>query len=139
MAIVLDADVIIKGEKGNFDLRRWLASQQDQELEIAAVTVAELWHGVERATVPHRAKRERYVRTIVGRLSILPYTEVTALEHARIWAALEAAGKMIGYYDLTVAATALEHGSAVATFNQRHFSQVSGLKVIEPQVGSGSI
>ena len=134
MAIVLDADVIIKGEKGNFDLRRWLASQKDQELEIAAVTVAELWHGVERATVPHRARRERYVETIVGRLSILPYTEVTALEHARIWAALETSGKMIGYYDLIVAATALEHGSAVATFNQRHFSQVSGLKVIEPHV-----
>jgi tRNA(fMet)-specific endonuclease VapC len=134
MAIVLDADVIIKGEKGNFDLRRWLASQKDQELEIAAVTVAELWHGVERATVPRRARRERYVQTIVGRLSILPYTEVTALEHARIWAALETSGKMIGYYDLIVAATALEHGSAVATFNQRHFSQVSGLKVIEPHV-----
>ncbi len=134
MAIVLDADVIIKGEKGNFDLRRWLASQKDQELEIAAVTVAELWHGVERATVPYRARRERYVQTIVGGLSILPYTEVTALEHARIWAALEASGKMIGYYDLIVAATAVEHGSAVATFNHRHFSQVSGLKVIEPHV-----
>jgi len=134
MAIILDADVIIKGEKGNFDLRRWLVSQKDQELEIAAVTVAELWHGVERATAPHRARRERYVQTIVGGLSILPYTEVTALEHARIWAALETSGKMIGYYDLMVAATALEHGSAVASFNHRHFSQVRGLKVIEPHV-----
>jgi predicted nucleic acid-binding protein len=39
---------------------------------------------------------------------------------------------MIGYYDLIVAATALESGSAVATFNRRHFAQVDGLKVIEP-------
>jgi predicted nucleic acid-binding protein len=39
---------------------------------------------------------------------------------------------MIGDYDLIVAATALERGSAVATFNKRHFSQVSGLKVIVP-------
>lgn len=132
MAIILDADVIIKGEKGDFDLGRWLAAQKAQELEIAAITVAELWHGVERATDAHRAKRERYVQTIVSRLSILPYTDVTALEHARIWAALEASGKMIGYYDLIVAATALEHGSAVATFNHRHFSQVRGLKVIDP-------
>lgn len=131
--MILDADVIIKGEKGSFDLKRWLVSQTAQELEIAAITVAELWHGVERATVPHRVRRERYVRTIVERLSILPYTEATALEHARIWAALEASGKMIGFYDLIVAATALEHGSAVATFNRRHFSQVRGLKVIEPR------
>ena len=133
MAIILDADVIIKGEKGSFDLARWLASQKTEEFEIAAITVAELWHGVERATVAHRAKRERYLRTIVDRLSILPYTDVTALEHARIWAALEASGKMIGCYDLIVAATALEHGNAVATFNHRHFSQVRGLKVIEPR------
>ena len=132
--MILDADVIIKGEKGSFDLRRWLASQTVEELEIAAITVAELWHGVERATVPHRAKRERYVRTIVERLAVLPYTDITAIEHARIWAALEASGKMIGSYDLIVAATALEHGSAVATFNRRHFESVKGLKVVEPKL-----
>jgi predicted nucleic acid-binding protein len=40
---------------------------------------------------------------------------------------------MIGYHDLIVAATALERGSAVATFNVRHFSVVKGLKVIEPK------
>jgi len=62
---------------------------------------------------------------------IVPYTESTAIEHARLWAALEVSGKMIGFYDLIVAATALEGGSAVATFNTRHFSQVRGLKVIE--------
>jgi tRNA(fMet)-specific endonuclease VapC len=133
MAIILDADVIIKGEKGTFDLKRWLTAQT-QDLEIAAITVAELWHGVERATVPHRAKRERYVRTIVDRLSILPYTEVTAFEQARIWATLEASRKMIDYYDLMVAAAALEHDSAVATFNKRHFESVKGLTVIEPKL-----
>ena len=30
------------------------------------------------------------------------------------------AGKMIGYYDVIVAATALERGSSVTTFNHRH-------------------
>jgi len=39
---------------------------------------------------------------------------------------------MIGFYDVIVAATALERGSAIATFNVRHFSQVKGLNVIEP-------
>jgi predicted nucleic acid-binding protein len=57
----------------------------------------------------------------------------TAYEHARIWAELESSGKMIGYYDVIVAATALERGSSVATFNKRHFSQVNGLKIIEPK------
>jgi predicted nucleic acid-binding protein len=66
-------------------------------------------------------------------LPIIPYTEQTAYEHARIWAQLSAAGKLIGYYDLIVAATALERGSGVATFNKKHFSAVAGLKVIEPK------
>jgi len=32
-----------------------------------------------------------------------------------------------------VAATALERGSEVATFNHRHFAQVKGLTVIVPK------
>jgi tRNA(fMet)-specific endonuclease VapC len=91
-----------------------------------------LWHGVERTTDLFRAERETYVRQILSTVRILPYTEVTAMEHARLWAVLESSGKMIGYYDLVVAATALEHRIPVATFNQRHFSQVPGLKVLVP-------
>lgn len=132
MAIILDADVIIRGEKGTFDLERWVASQSDERFEVASITVAELWHGVERATKTHKAKRQQYLQTILASLPIVPYTEQTAYEHARVWAELESSGKMIGYYDLIVAATALERGSDVATFNQRHFSQVKGLTIIEP-------
>ena len=133
MAIVLDADVLIRGEKGSFDLKSWLAIHTDDQFEVAAITVAELWHGVDRATAPHRAKREQYLRTVLAPLPIIPYTEQTAREHARIWAELEAAGKMIGYYDIIVAATASERGSDVATFNRKHFDLVSGLNVVEPK------
>jgi len=49
------------------------------------------------------------------------------------WAALESSAKTIGFYDLIVAATALERGRAVATFNERHFAQIGGLKVIVPR------
>ena len=78
--------------------------------------------------------REAYLRAVIGVLPIVPYTDQTGYEHARLWATLEKRGRMIGYYDLIVAATALERGSAIATFNQRHFSQVSGLTVIEPSL-----
>lgn len=133
MVILLDADVIIRGEKGAFDLRAWLASRADDRFEIAAITVAELWHGVERAVGPQRSKRRKYLETIVAALPIIPYTEQIAYEHARIWAELQSSGKMIGAYDLIVAATALQRGSHVATFNKRHFELVRGLRVIEPR------
>ncbi len=133
MAIILDADVVIRGEKGTFDLKNWVASHPNDQFEIAAITVAELWHGVERATGSHKAKREHYLQTVLTALPIIAYTEQTAYEQARIWAALESSGKRIGFYDLIVAATALERGSDVATFNKRHFAQIRGLKVIEPR------
>lgn len=132
MAIIIDADVIIAGEKGKFELSRWLVSHGEEQFEIAAITVAELWHGVERATGSHRSTRQRYLETIVSAMPVIPYTEQTAYEHARIWADAEQNGKMIGSYDLIVAATALERGSQLATFNKRHFSQIMGLKVLQP-------
>jgi tRNA(fMet)-specific endonuclease VapC len=133
MAIILDTDVLVQGERGAFDLEDWLASRPKDEFEVAGITVAELWHGVERATGVHRAARERYVRAILETFPIIPYTEQTAYVHARIWAELEAAEKMIGFYDLVVGATALERSSQVATFNKRHFAQIKDLGIIEPK------
>lgn len=130
---MLDADVVIRGERGTFDLKSWVGSHPNDEFEIAAITVAELWHGVERATAPHKATRQTYLQTVLELLPVIPYTEQTAYEHARIWAELESSGKMIGFYDLIVGATALERGSDVATFNTRHFAEISGLRVIQPK------
>jgi predicted nucleic acid-binding protein len=133
MAIILDSDVIIAGERGSLDLERWLVTLAGEQVEVAAISVAEVWHGVERATPAYRAIRRQYLENILAKLPVIPYTEQTAREHARLWAYLESSGRMIGDYDLIVAATALERGSAVATFNMRHFSAVKGLKVIEPK------
>lgn len=133
MAIILDADVIIGGERGSFDLRRWVESHAHEQFEIAAITVAELWHGVERATAAQKNIRENYLRALMDVLPIIPYTEQTAYHHAKLWAQLESSGKMIGPYDLIVAATALERESTLATFNKRHFGNVKGLKVVEPK------
>ena len=87
MGIILDSSVIISGERGAFQLESWL-SNHPSEIELAAITVAELWHGVVRATPQHRVRREAYVRRIIDLLPIIPYTELTAFEHARIWAEL---------------------------------------------------
>jgi tRNA(fMet)-specific endonuclease VapC len=133
MAIILDADVVIRGEKGTFDLAKWVASCPNDRFEIAAITVAELWHGVERAAGTHKVTRQRYLATVLGSMPIIPYTEQTAYEHARIWAELEASGKMVSFYDLIVGATALERGSDLATFNKRHFARIRGLSVIGPK------
>jgi tRNA(fMet)-specific endonuclease VapC len=133
MEIILDADVVISGEKGVFALRGWLESRAEDRFEIAAIIIAELWHGVKRGFAGRRANRQRYLEALIAVLPIIPYTERTAYHHARIWASLEASGKVIGAYDLIVAATAFERGSTLATFNKRHFSRVKGLDIVEPK------
>jgi predicted nucleic acid-binding protein len=133
MAIILDADVLIGDERGVFDLRGWLAARPGEQYELAAITLAELLHGLERAAGRHKLRRRAYIETLRAAFPVLPYTELTAQIHARLWAELESGGKMIGYHDLIVAATALERDSAVATFNVRHFAAVKGLKIIEPK------
>ena len=130
MAIILDTDVIIRGEKGTIDLRGWLVLHAAEEIEIAAITVAELWHGVERADAARRPRRQAYLETVSTLLPIIPYTEEIAREHARIWAEVEAAGRMSGYYDLIIAATARHRGSQLATFNRRHFEHIQGLTLV---------
>lgn len=134
MAIILDADLIIRGEKGLFDLQGWLTANAEEEFEIAAINVAELWHGVERASGERRL-RQHYLETILAPLPVVPYTEEIAREHARVWAELETAGKMSGYYDLIVAATARHRGSLVATFNRKHFENVVGLVLVDLPTG----
>ena len=134
MAIILDADVIIRGEKEVFDLRGWMLANSQQQFEIAAITIAEVWHGVERATGAIRARREKYLHSIISSVPVVPYTDETAYEHARIWAQLESSGKMTGDHDLIVAATALVRGSSVATYNRKHFSAIPGLVVLEPKI-----
>jgi len=133
MAILIDSDVIIQAERGIFDLDAWLVSQPDEEFKLATITVAELWHGVERATEIHRPRRKLFVERILANFEFVPYSGQAAFEHARIWARLESSGKVIGPHDLILAAIALHTGSAVATFNVRHFSVVKGLKVIKPK------
>ena len=130
MAVILDADVIIRGEKGAFDLSGWLADQPDEEFEVAAITVAALWHGVERATGGHRQRRQAYLEAVLAPLPVIPYPAEIAREHVRIWAELEAAGKMPGCHDLIVAATACHRGSKLATFNRKHFENIAGVTLV---------
>jgi tRNA(fMet)-specific endonuclease VapC len=129
---MLDAGVIIRGERGTFNLPGWAASRAGDLFEVAAITVAELWHGVARAKGRQRTSRERYLQAVLSAVPVISYTEQTALIHARLWSQMQTAGTPIGAYDLIVAATAVERGCEVATINRRHFQRVPGLTVVVP-------
>jgi predicted nucleic acid-binding protein len=132
MAYLIDADVIIQAERKALDLDAWLRSHPDQEIKLAAITVAELWHSVERATGIHRAARQRFLERVLLAFEVVPYSERAAIEHARLWADIEATGRRMSPHDVILAATARECGAAIVTFNTKRFAAVTGLTVLKP-------
>jgi tRNA(fMet)-specific endonuclease VapC len=102
----------------------------DEEVGIAAITAAELLHGVHRATPEHRPRREAFVEAVLAAFPPLPFGLLAARSHARIWAELAATGQDVGPHDRLVAATALTAGWRVGTANLRHFDRIAGLDTL---------
>jgi predicted nucleic acid-binding protein len=132
MAFLIAADVIIQAERKKLDLEGWLRAHPDEEVKIAAITVAELWRSSEKAAPPQRTVRQKFLKRMFEVVEVVPYGERAAIEHARLWAMLEATGQRIGMQDLILAATAIDSGATVLTTNARRFSAVPGLTVAAP-------
>ena len=102
-----------------------------EEVAITAITASELLHGVHRATLEHRPRREAFVEAVLSAFPPLAFDLLAARAHARLWAALASAGMDVGAHDRIVAATAIATGWRVATANPRHFERIPGLDVID--------
>lgn len=132
MVFLICADVIIQAERKKLDLDAWLTAHPDDEIKMAAITVAELWRSAERAAAPHSTRRQKFLTRFLDVFEVASYTEKAAMEHARLSTVLESKGQRITTQDLILAATALECGATLVTFNTRHFAAVPGLTVIAP-------
>ncbi|WP_431935383.1 PIN domain-containing protein [Micromonospora sp. RP3T] len=108
--LILDTNVLIAYERGTLDRD----SLDQDELAIAAVTVAEYRVGIELAdTVTRAADRARALAAIVSAVDVLDYTETTAAHHARLIAHVRRSGTPRGAHDLIIAAHAAESGRTV--------------------------
>lgn len=108
--LILDTNVLIAYERGTLDR----ASLDEDELAIAAITVAEYRVGIELAdTVARAADRARALAVIVSAVDVLDYTDATAAHHARLIAHARRAGTPRGAHDLIIAAHAAETGRVI--------------------------
>ena len=131
MGVMLDTSVLVGAERRTVRLDALLASLADQAVTMAAVTAAELLHGCHRAAEAGvRARRFAFVDGLLHLIPVQPFGLPEARRHAELWAALAHEGTMIGAHDLLIAATALAHGHALATLDQREFRQVPGLRLV---------
>lgn len=129
MGLLIDTNVLIRMERRReaVSFQRWRAYG---DAYISTITVSELLVGVHRANDEHRrSRRSAYVERVLASIPALDFTTTCARVHAEVFATLASGGKLIGPHDLIIAATALSHGFAVLTANEREFSRVPGLIV----------
>ena len=102
--LILDTGVIIRAERGSAGLADLLAA--DDDITIAAITLAALQLGVELADEARRDRRQEFVDGIRALIPVEDYTAGVARVHARLLAHARREGKPRGTHDLIIAATA---------------------------------
>jgi tRNA(fMet)-specific endonuclease VapC len=130
MGVIVDSSVFVASERGSFDLRTKLQEREGEAAAMSAITASELLHGVHRAAPSVvKARREALVERLLATIAVVPFDEVVARVHARLWATLAARGVNLGAHDLIIGATAVAFGWSVATRDRRSFPKIPGLRL----------
>jgi tRNA(fMet)-specific endonuclease VapC len=92
---------------------------------VSAITLAELAYGV--AKSQQKEKNLIALTGFLAPLEILPLSDKAAVESGEIRAVLEKRGRVIGPYDLLIAAHALSENLILVTNNTGEFGRIPGL------------
>ena len=111
--LIVDTGVLVASERGRAQLAEVVA--EDDDLVIAAITVAELRTGVELATDRHRGARAAFLSQVLETFPVEPYDLATAQVHGRLLAHVHRGGATRGAHDLLIAATAVATRRTVLT------------------------
>lgn len=125
--LILDTTVLIDAERHDEKLESLIEDEDD--VAIAAVTVAELLVGVELADARRRPARTLYVADVVATISVESYDVGVARVHARLLAHARRTGRPRGAHDLIIAATALERNRTLVSADTDAFADLPGLSV----------
>lgn len=127
--LILETNILIAYERGTIDR----SALDDDELAIAAVSVAEYRAGIEMADTAERAaERARALAAIASAVEILEYTQATAAHHGRFLAYARQTGAPRGAHDLIIAAHAAETGRIVLSRDAKaRFGDLPGVSALD--------
>ncbi len=126
--LLLDTTFLIDSERRSLDLDD--AIDDDDDVAIAAVTVAELLVGVKLASGIRRAARQAYADDVIGSLPIIAYDVGVAVEHAELLATVRREGRPRGAHGLLIAATARATDRTIVSADLEAFSDLPGVATI---------
>ncbi len=123
---LLDTDVCIHALKKRSRVLLERLTAYDGRMAISDVTLFELYFGAEGYDDPRRCIA--IVEDFASRVEIIAFDSNAARHAGNIRAKLERQGRVIGAYDLMIAATARARGLVLATGNLREFNRVEALR-----------
>jgi tRNA(fMet)-specific endonuclease VapC len=103
--LILDTTVLVDAEREGVAALGELVGDEDN-VAIAAISVAELAVGVELASEKRRVGREAFVAAVLEAVSVEGYDLDVARAHGALLAHTQRAGTPRGAHDLIIAATA---------------------------------
>lgn len=127
--LLLDTTFLIDAERGASELD--MVIDDDDDVAIAAITVAELTVGVQLASARQKERRQAYVDDVIASIPILSYDHIVAIEHADLLVSVRRSGQPRGAHDLIIAATARAFGRTVVSADRRAFDGLPGVMAID--------
>jgi tRNA(fMet)-specific endonuclease VapC len=131
--LLLDTTFLIDAGRGAAALDTLI--DDDDDVAIAAITLAELTVGVRLATTRQRPRRQSYVDEIAAAIPIVPYDETVALHHAKLLVATRRIGRPRGAHDLVIAATAAAAGRTIVSADRRAFEGLPDVDAVDHRPG----
>lgn len=101
----------------------------EDDVAIAAISVAELAVGVELADGKRRAERAAFVAAVLDAISVETYDVDVAQAHGALLAHTHRSGQLRGAHDLIIAATARARGREVVSADSGGFAELPGVTV----------
>jgi len=126
-SFLIDTDWVIDHFNGIATVTRRLQALRAQGLALSIISVAELWEGVHFSKDP--ARSEAMLTEFLSGVVILGIDEEICRSFGQLRGSLRSAGKLVGDFDLLVAASALRHDLTLLTNNRRHFERIEGLRI----------
>lgn len=125
--LLLDTTFLIDAERSGTDLDQQI--DDDDDVALAAITVAELRVGALLATGKRRAARAAFVDGILEVIPVVDYDSHVAEAHAALLAEVRTKGTPRGAHDLIIAATAAASDRTVVTADRTGFDGLAGVRV----------
>lgn len=128
--LILDTGVLIASQRTSTP---WAdALRADDDVALAAVSIAELRTGVELASASRRPARAAFLERVLATIPVEPYDVAVAHVHGRLLATVHRAGAQRGAHDLIIAATAAATKRMIVTSDSRaRFGDLPGVECLQ--------